>query len=270
MGSNQSGRVVPFPTVRLRNTDFLRLMHQKHIIHSLMEFDITHPRRIMGEHKAATGESLSFTAFVIGCLAKAIDEDKQMHAYRKGRKQLVLFDEVDVTTLVEHEVDGAKIATPYILRAANRKTLLELHRELRQSQQQKAREFNTVPWYEQLFFSLPSCMRVFLLGRLGNSPYLRKKLEGTVVVTAAGMFGKGMGWGIPMTTHTLCVTVGGMGEKPGIVEGRIEAREYLSLTVSADHDVIDGAPLARFTSRFRELVEEGYGLGGLKATRSAS
>ena len=41
---------------------------------------------------------------------------------------------------------------------------------------------------------------------------------------------------------------------------RIEIREYLSLTVSFDHDIIDGAPAARFTERFKDLIESGYGL----------
>ena len=35
----------------------------------------------------------------------------------------------------------------------------------------------------------------------------------------------------------------------------------LSLTVVFDHDVIDGAPAARFTRRLVELIESGYGLG---------
>jgi pyruvate/2-oxoglutarate dehydrogenase complex dihydrolipoamide acyltransferase (E2) component len=36
------------------------------------------------------------------------------------------------------------------------------------------------------------------------------------------------------------------------------------MTVSFDHDIIDGAPAARFTQRLRELVESGYGLPGAK------
>jgi pyruvate/2-oxoglutarate dehydrogenase complex dihydrolipoamide acyltransferase (E2) component len=44
------------------------------------------------------------------------------------------------------------------------------------------------------------------------------------------------------------------------VDGRIESREYLSLTIIFDHDVIDGAPAARFTRRLVELIESGYGL----------
>ena len=34
----------------------------------------------------------------------------------------------------------------------------------------------------------------------------------------------------------------------------------LSLTVAFDHDVVDGAPAARFVQRLVELIESGYGL----------
>ena len=40
-------------------------------------------------------------------------------------------------------------------------------------------------------------------------------------------------------------------------EERIELREYLSLTVSVDHDLIDGAPAARFAEHLKELIEDG-------------
>jgi 2-oxoacid dehydrogenases acyltransferase (catalytic domain) len=30
--------------------------------------------------------------------------------------------------------------------------------------------------------------------------------------------------------------------------------------ISFDHDIIDGAPAARFTERLKELIESGYGL----------
>jgi 2-oxoacid dehydrogenases acyltransferase (catalytic domain) len=93
-----------------------------------------------------------------------------------------------------------------------------------------------------------------------RSPRLWKKYRGTVGITTVGMFGKGAGWGIPLPSHSLWVTVGGIGEKPGVVDGHIATREYLSLTISFDHETIDGAPAARFTRRLKELIESGYGL----------
>ena len=76
-----------------------------------------------------------------------------------------------------------------------------------------------------------------------------------------GMFGNGAGWGIPPATPTaLMVTVGGIGKKHAVVDGHTAVREYLSLTISVDHDLVDGAPAARFTRRLKELIESGYGL----------
>jgi hypothetical protein len=96
---------------------------------------------------------------------------------------------------------------------------------------------------------------------VGRDPRQMKKYVGTVALSAVGMFGKGAGWGVlPANPPSLCVTVGGIGEKPGVVDGQIAIREYLSLTISFDHDIIDGAPAARFTQRLKELIESGYGL----------
>ena len=57
------------------------------------------------------------------------------------------------------------------------------------------------------------------------------------------------------------ITVGGIGEKPGVVDRQIAMRDYLSVTISFDHTIIDGAPAARFAQRLKELIESGYGLG---------
>jgi pyruvate/2-oxoglutarate dehydrogenase complex dihydrolipoamide acyltransferase (E2) component len=68
-----------------------------------------------------------------------------------------------------------------------------------------------------------------------------------------------MVWGVPIPTYTLSITVGGIAEKPGVVDGRIESREYLGVTKSFDHDIVDGGPAMRFTQRLKELIETSYG-----------
>jgi pyruvate/2-oxoglutarate dehydrogenase complex dihydrolipoamide acyltransferase (E2) component len=80
------------------------------------------------------------------------------------------------------------------------------------------------------------------------------------------MFGKGAGWGIPIAGHTLMLTLRAVASKPGVVEGQIAIWEYLSLTLSFDHDLIDGAPGARFTQRLKDLIESGFGLLDQEAT----
>jgi pyruvate/2-oxoglutarate dehydrogenase complex dihydrolipoamide acyltransferase (E2) component len=90
---------------------------------------------------------------------------------------------------------------------------------------------------------------------------------GTAMVTSVGMFGQGPAWGIPLTLYPVCLSIGGIARSPGVVrdpanrrEERIEVREYLSLTLSMDHDIIDGAPAARFATHVKELIEGGVRL----------
>jgi pyruvate/2-oxoglutarate dehydrogenase complex dihydrolipoamide acyltransferase (E2) component len=98
-----------------------------------------------------------------------------------------------------------------------------------------------------------------MIGR--SDPTIVTAMGGTVSITAIGMFGEGhSGWGIYPATEVLGLVVGSIAWKPAVVAGRIEPREILHLTVMFDHDVIDGAPAARFTRRLVELIESGDGL----------
>ncbi len=254
-------KVVPYPKLRRALAVTLRSAQRKSMVRGLIEVDVTRAREYLREHKAKTGESLSFTAFIITCLAQAVDENKFLHACRKGRKHLVLFDEVDVSTLIEREMAGQKQPIVYIIRAANKKTFREIHHEIRAAQVEAVekawegfRDFRFLPLVVFRF------IWPIFWWMLSRYPQMQKKYGGTVCLSAVGMFGKGAGWGIPITEHTLDLTLGGIAEKPGVVDGQIVIREYLSITLSFDHDLIDGAPAARFTQRLKELIESGYGL----------
>src|SRR5215472_9129247 len=127
--NNVDYKVAPYPKSRRWFAAAFRSVQHKPMIHGLIEVDVTRARASLRQHKAKTGESLSFTAFIIACLAKAVDEHKAVQAFRQGSKHLILFDDVDVLTNIEHEVAGQKQFISYIIRAANRKTFLEIHHE---------------------------------------------------------------------------------------------------------------------------------------------
>lgn len=44
------------------------------------------------------------------------------------------------------------------------------------------------------------------------------------------------------------------------MKDEIAIREYMDLTLSIDHDIVDGAPAARFAQCLRELLESASGL----------
>ena len=269
MGVSGAGfRTEPFPKAQHQMLDWLGLMHRQHTVHSMLELDVTLARQAIRERRASTGEALSFTAYVTSCFARAIGEDPRMHALRRGGDELVLFDDVDLTVLVESDVEDAKIPMPHIVRSANTKSAATITREIRAAQAGDVPYARTRRWLP-LWLRVPGFLREFVWTRLLADPWRRKRLTGTGVVTAVGMFGPGVGWAIPLTIYPISLTVGGISRRPRVItEGadpqhrgeRIEPRDCLSLTLSFDHDVIDGAPAARFAARLTKLIEAAAGL----------
>jgi pyruvate/2-oxoglutarate dehydrogenase complex dihydrolipoamide acyltransferase (E2) component len=263
MSRQSEDKIIPYPKTRRFMEEAIRSTHNKPMMHGLIEVDVSKSRAYIRDVKARTGETPSFTAFVIGCLGRAVSEHPDVHALRKGRRHLMLFADVDVLTWIERDIAGHPVVLPCIVRCANRKTFQGIHDDIRVAQVQDvatidvggAKASQLLPaWLFRPYFSLAV--------RLGKwFPKEWKKRWGTVTLSAVGMVGKGAGWGIPPSSPSVCwITVGGIGQKKENIDGQNVTRDYLSLTVSFDHRMIDAAPAGRFTERFKELMESGYGL----------
>lgn len=243
----------------------LDLSWPAHTMYGLLEVDVTIARRLIAEHKAHTGETLSFAGFLTFCLARAVNEDKTIQAFRKGGKKLVLFDDVNVGLMVERKVGEKHALMGHVIQAANRKTYREIHNEIRKAQSEPVPSGRGMAsWFRSaMLLPWPLSRLVIALLRINNrcNPAIAVSMGGTVALTSVGMFGGNhSGWGLSPTFHPLGLVVGGIAWKPAVVEGRIEPREILSLTVTFDHDVVDGAPATRFVRHLVELIECGYGL----------
>jgi pyruvate/2-oxoglutarate dehydrogenase complex dihydrolipoamide acyltransferase (E2) component len=255
--------VEAIPRMRRFSLDAGYMGRRRHIVHGLIEVDVTDARKLIKAYEAKTGERLSFTAFVIYCLGRAIEKNPHMHAYRNWRGQLVIFEDIHINSMVEIESHGRKIPIPHIFKAVNRKSLLDIHNEIRATQKnpRQTAESNFMEW----FLVLPAFIRRAFYWVVMRVPQRFRDLSSSVMVTAVGMFGRGGGWGITLPNFTLTLTVGGIAKKPGVVADSIAIREYLDLTISIDHDIVDGAPMARFVNYFQELIEGGHGLTDVAA-----
>jgi pyruvate/2-oxoglutarate dehydrogenase complex dihydrolipoamide acyltransferase (E2) component len=261
--SNSPSRVIEsVPPFRQLVIDGMELAARRHHIHGLVEVDITEARQRIRQFKERTGERLSFTGFIAYCCARAVDEDKHLHAYRDWRNRLILFDEVDISLPVERRQEGRPVVLQTVIRAANRKTVREIHSEIRALQTKELGETQWGRWL-RWYVLIPSFIRRLFFRIAQRAPMTVKRFNGTVLVTSVGMFGSIAGWGIPLPGHTLCITIGGIEAKPVLQDGQLQDREYLCLTVSFDHDVVDGGPAARFIQRFASLVQTGAGLSDL-------
>ncbi|MCO6450005.1 MAG: 2-oxo acid dehydrogenase subunit E2 [Caldilineales bacterium] len=249
--------IKPFSPSRRFFVDGMDFGGRKHCIHGLIEVDVTIPRQRIRDIKEQTGESISFTGFIVHCCGRVVQTNKHVQAYRDWRNRLILFNDVDIFVPVERT--GGGLFSHAIIRAADRKSVREIHQEIRRTQTRAMPE-SSGGGFMKWFGRAPRFLRRIFFAMVYGSPHRFKTYMGTVMVTSVGMFGNGAGWGIGPVGHSLVVTVGGIVHRPCVIDGRLESREHLCLTITFDHDVVDGAPAARFLQQFKELIENGKGL----------
>jgi pyruvate/2-oxoglutarate dehydrogenase complex dihydrolipoamide acyltransferase (E2) component len=238
--------------------DYMQMAGHRSNVHGLVEIDVTDVREQIRSIEEETGTALSFTAYIVYCLATTLEGQPHIHRYHDWRGRIYEFEDVDVNVLVEREVDGEQIGVPHVIRAANRRTVRSIHDEIRRVQADTTNRPEA--GIARLTSRLPGLIRRQIWRLPQWFPPQWKHLAGTVAVTSVGMFGTGNGWAISPTNYTLQLSVGGIGTKPRLIDGELRSREYLSLTVTFDHDVVDGAPATRFVQRLGAHLEAGTGL----------
>lgn len=259
-------RIEEFPASRLATVDIGRASQKKHHMKALIEIDVTEARKLIHEKKKQK-IPISFNAWLIKCISLAIEECRDIHGIRKGKKKVVLFDDIDISMMIERELDGKKVPLPYIIRKTNEKSITDIFQEISSGKNQSiVNEGNYVLGEKQnevlmkAYYLLPCFVRNFIWTFIMKKPFITKETMGTVLITSVGMMGKLNGWVIPVSIHPLSFAIGSIIKKPGVKDNRIEIRDYLYITVSADHDVIDGAPAIRVLSRLTNMIEKGYGI----------
>jgi pyruvate/2-oxoglutarate dehydrogenase complex dihydrolipoamide acyltransferase (E2) component len=255
------------PDERVPTIEAIPALACRNPMHALVEVDVTTARRRLRTHRQRTGESRSFTAFVIACLARAVHEHRAVQGFRRGRR-LYVKDTVDVATLVEVDADGEAVPLPHVVRDAASLSYDEIHHEIRTAQRGD-RLVGEVRRQARLLRWLPGPVRWLVWRGLSRLIRLRTRMGGTVVVTSVGSVGAGRGWGLSgLLAYPVSLTVGGIHRQPVLRDGVLEEHELLCLTISLDHDVVDGAPAARFVSRLCHLLESADALEGLETPTS--
>lgn len=242
------------------------LSHGRHVIHGLVEVDVTRGHSLLREMAGrCPATKPSFTAFLVASYARAIAADPSVQALKARRGRVCVFRNVDVVTMIEPSA-GA-VAIPHIIRNANLKSVMEITKEIRDIQSNPASSRQQGGAID-VAARMPRWTRMLAYRWFRASPHRFREMQGTAMLTSVGMFGRGgggdgassgfrAGFAIGfLTVHTIGMTVGGISRRPVLAEdGRVESHEFLNLTLSFDHDVVDGAPAARFTSRLVEMLE---------------
>jgi pyruvate/2-oxoglutarate dehydrogenase complex dihydrolipoamide acyltransferase (E2) component len=261
MNAAQKGNIgyqaVPFSMKRRMVSASLDVGRQQNNIQMLMEVDISEPRRIISEYRQKTGEKLSLTAYVVTCLARAVTEHPHLNAFRKG-KNLIILEDVTVSVLVERNIDGEIVPENLGIRTAQNKSYRQIHNEIRATQHQDGVGFGGLGGMAWIRYIPGFLLKTFV--RVASRSITMMDRYGAVGVTAVGMFAsknEAM-WLLPLVGGaTVGVAVGGIVQRPCVHDGQIETKEHLCLTVTFNHEIVDGAPATRFLRRFSELLKSG-------------
>lgn len=230
----------------------MRAGRRKMPMYGLVDVDVTTANRLLASYDPPG----SLTAFVVASVARAAAAHPEVHAYRNWRGQLVTHQHVDVGTMVEISTRQGPFAIPHVLRDADVREVPELTAELRRVKPEPSAS-SSGRWLER---ATPTATRIpgavpAMYAVMARSVMARQRI-GTVAVTSVGMFAGGGGFGVTsLTLMSLEVIVGGMSQRARVVDGQVAVRDVLDLTLAIDHNVVDGAPAARFAAEFRELLE---------------
>jgi pyruvate/2-oxoglutarate dehydrogenase complex dihydrolipoamide acyltransferase (E2) component len=250
-----SRRIAAFPRSRRLIVDIGRVARARNSVHGFLTIDVTEARRRLSSSGAGQ-PAPTLTGYVVACVGRAVAADTSVHALRDLRGRLVRYDDVDVNVSVEVQLEGRSFPMNHVVRTAQARSAsdisAELHRVKRAPGQSPTARLAAGA---RVFLALPGAIRRWAFRTAYRLPARQKALMGTVGVTAVGMVGRGGGWGTAFQVHPLEVVVGGIAVTPGVTDERIAPRELLHVTLSFDHDVVDGAPAARFASRLRDLME---------------
>lgn len=247
--------------------DMFDLSLQRHHIHVIAQLDIDLVLKLLEQSKELHGEKLSLTGYLIYMFSRVIEKYNDTHAIRVGLKKYI-FNDIDVHTIIERETkNGENVPTSYIIRQANQKSILEIHNEIRMAQKQSfeglVEQGTRRNKLQKLFSSFPKFFRKIIFKRMLKKPRMMKKNIGTVCVTAVGMLAKNVrtiGMPIPIQPWPIQFSLGCLDIRLRKENGQIVERDFLNVTITLDHDVIQGGTITRFLNEIYQMVESGFGL----------
>lgn len=242
-------RESPWPP--LRNAVLAVLEQSRpHTCWAQLEIDVSETLARLRRCQEELRLAVSLHAVVLHTLAHAAALHPGVMTYRHGRR-LVTFDEADVGTTIDRRIQGQRIPALYCVRAAHRKSLAQLNWELRSALHPQGLLDPAIPLRRRVA-RLPAFLRHGFDAVVRRNPHWVRRLYGTLALTNLQSPGLVFPfWGLPPTVCTLTAAVGSLVDRVALdASGRPVSRRMLCMTGAADHAVVDGMALSRFTVEF--------------------
>lgn len=219
---------------RMRKMIAENMVYSKHVsahVTSFVEADVTNivlwRNKVKNEFEKKYGQKLTFTPIFVEAVAQALREHPMVNVSVDGDKIIVKKD-INVGIAVALPTDNLIVP---VIRNADRLNLVGL-----------------------------STVVNDLAARARENKLKLDELEGgTYTLSNVGTFGNVMGTPVIMQPQVAIMAVGAIRKKPAVIETEmgdfIGVRQFMFLSHSYDHRVVDGALGGRFVRRVADLLE---------------
>jgi len=226
-----------------------------HHFFALLEFDVTGLRsRLRVARQEGRGGSLF--AFFLKAVAVTVAEQPVFNSLGTYRRTTT-FDTVDIAVPIEVVGPEGVENRQHVLRSAHLKSVADLDAEMTRAKAEGTTGFVGTAWTQRLLGRLPRSVVRGLFRLVLAHPKWVQAFSGTLFVTSVSMFSSVPGFVVPFVGGPKAVSFafGSAVRKPVAVGDRVEIREIVSVTAAFNHDLVDGAPAARFINRLRHWLE---------------
>ncbi len=180
---------------------------------------------LASQHEGALGFRISFNDLLARIVTRALVEHPHMNASFNG-EEIVQNEHVNIGLAVEVP-DGLVVPN---VKAAQNMQLVEL----------------------------ASAFRKLIADIAGGDLNLNDLSGGTFTITNLGALGVDAFTPVINPPECAILGVGRIVAKPAVVDGEIAVRQMMTLSLTFDHRLNDGAPAARFLQRISQLIEQPY------------
>ena len=187
--------------------------------HSTVVMEVDVSKAMAFHHKT----EVSYTAILVKAVAKSLAEYFILNSTLEGN-EIKIFEDVNVGVAVATE---DCLVVP-VIHNADKKALEEIDAAIRELTE-KARQ-----------------------GKLAKEDLT----GGTFTITNLGMYGVEFFIPIINPPEAAILAVGRVVEKPVVVDGKIEIKPMMMLSLSYDHRIVDGAPAGEFLRKAKEKLEK--------------
>jgi pyruvate dehydrogenase E2 component (dihydrolipoamide acetyltransferase) len=166
---------------------------------------------------------VSYTAIIVKAVAKALVEHPIINS-SLDENQIRIFEEPNVGVAVATE-EGLVVP---VVHNAGKKSICEIDTEIKE-----------------------------LTAKAKQGKLVREEVSGgTFTITNLGMYGVDFFTPIINPPEAAILGVGAIIEKPTVVNGRIEIKPLMMLSLSYDHRIVDGVPAAEFLQKIKNRIEK--------------